>query len=469
MASREGRHTDISLRATAKSARPVSLTGMFKIRVAAALFAVCLVPHASAQGSLSRLVKVLSEIYEHYNDISDTSDDVMFAIGAAGDAYLGNPVTPPAWSTGEFVKVIRLRTKAIEELELPEFEMPLPSTGNVPTNSFDATRGELRRRNQALHAAAIELAEANAVRHSLDGAVKGVDHARKAAVTLGKLLQELQPFDFTGAIGFTGFELQTLVDPALGDQGAAVKTKRDEWIVKAKARANALENARIDLRNRLVIEANALDAQARVLRAEQDALATRKKAIDQEKRLLDELKIKIGDLQTSYDALVTQRDRERSRLSGRRSVLGSLRSEEQRLNTEIGRPYDRCPNGATFEVCDHWLSRQKWLEEKAALRKQLANVRASIQNTNQEIVAIEDAIRNLTSRISTQRVRLDEATSEHAARTTKLSAVRAKWQSDRDDFWTRAWKSRALAFADENASDQQQLATIETRIREVQQ
>ncbi len=428
-----------------------------------------LVSSVSAQTAPYRLVRILAKTIEINDEVTSHVDIFLSSVNAAGDAYLGRPVRPPGAMTDELVALTEQRTQRIKELDLPPFEAPVPSTSNVPSTSFHAIRAELRARNRALFSAVIELADGRALRDQLSEGVQRVQHARKAAATLSELLRKLAPFDLSKTIQFTWLELQTVVDAALSDQQSAVKAKRDEWIMKLRQRASALEGARLDLRNYLLIEEAALQGQALVSRSERDALAVRKVAVDREQEIVNVMKQKVADLQGEQADLINERNRERQRLNSRRSSLGSLQSQERMLNDELAKPYDLCPNGASFSSCDHRDLREQWNRRTNDLRLRLDGVRQSIRSVNREITDLAQRVSNLGNLIEAQQTRIDDAVAKHQARAAALRSTRAAWQRDFDDFTAREHRSRILLYADENTRDQRQLGQIETRIREVLQ
>jgi hypothetical protein len=339
----------------------------------------------------------------------------------------------------------------------------------VPSGSFDAMRGELRTRNRLLMAAVIELAEGRSLRDQLSEGVLRVQQARKAAKTLSDLLFRIAPFDASHAIEFTWLELTTDVDDALSNQETAVKTKRDDWLATLKQRGNTLEAARIDLRNNLLIEGLALQAQAQVARAERDALAARKAAIDQEQAIVDALLADSQQLRSEKARLVSERDALQRDRSSRQSTLASLQNEQQMLRNELAKPYNLCPNGNPLSSCDHTQLIQQWHQRVAELNRRLISVQQSIAMYEREINDLSRRIATADGRIAAPQTRIDQAVANHQARDLALRQTRAKWQTDYDDFLARERRARVILFSDENARDQQQLASIESRIREVLQ
>jgi hypothetical protein len=431
------------------------------------LLSVAVSATINAQVSLSRLAPVIAKVLRINHDVSGDVDKLLSGMNAVGDACLGRPVPPPGALAGDLVERLRQRTKNINELELPAFGAAMPSTGTVPSGSFDVMRGELRVRNRVLMAAVIELAEGRSLRDQWSEGVLRVQQARKAAKTLSDLLFNIAPFDVSHTIEFTWLELTTDVDSALSDQETAVKTKRDDWLAMLKQRGNALETARIDLRNNLLIENLALQAQAQVARAERDALAARKTAIDQEQSIVDALLADIKQLRTEKARLVGERDALQRDRSSRQSTLASLQNEQQMLRNELAKPYNLCPNGNSLTDCEHLDLKQKWQQRLADLNRRLTNVQQSIAMYEREINDLSRRIAAADGRIAAQQTRIDQAVANHQARDLALQQTRAKWQTDYDDFLAREHRARVLLYSDENARDQQQLASIEGRIREV--
>jgi hypothetical protein len=428
-----------------------------------------IVPGIGAQGPLSRLAPVLAQILRINKDVSGDVDKLLSGMNAVGDAYLGRPVQPPGSTTDEFVELTKQRTKRINDLELPSFGAPMPSTTNVPSNSFDAIRGELRTRNRMLMAAVIELAEGRSLRDQLREGVQRVQQARKAAKTLGDLLQKIAPFDVTHAIGFTWLSLTTDVDSALSDQETAIRTKRDEWLAMLKLRGTALQAARLDLHNNLLVESVALQGQALVARAERDALSARKTTIDQEQSIVDALLADIKLLRAEKARLIAERDSLQRVRSSRQSSLASLQNEQQMLRNELAKPFDLCPNRNTYQACGHPELKKQWDQRVADLNRRLSGVQQSIGNYSREINDLGKQIATADGNIASQQSRIDQAVASHQTRDAALQKTRAKWQTDYDDFLAREHRSRVILYADENARDQQQIGSIESRIQEVLQ
>lgn len=430
-----------------------------------------IVAPAGAQISLGRLGPVLGQIIRFNEEVKTNADSLLSGLNAVGDAYLGKPIQPPNASAEDLVELTKERTKRIQALQLPSVSAPMPSSGDIPTSSFDAIRGELRTRNRMLITAVVELAQGKTLRDQLGEGVQRVEKAREAARVLSELLRRVEHLDVTQSIRFTWLELTTTVDAALSDQQSAVKEKRDEWHAKMKQRANALDAARLDLRNALLVEEAALRGQAQVSRAERDDLLARKAAVDQEQGIVDALADEIAEMRAEQAQLIDERDELRRKRNSRQSSLASLESEQRMLQNELAKPYDYCPETpkAPYDRCIHTAEKRRWDRRIADLQQKLTNVQQLIRDRRSDISDLDRQISTVNGRIAAQRSRIDQAVAKHQTREAALRQTMAKWRSDFEDFLAREHRSRVLLYADENARDQQQLAQIDGRIREVLQ
>jgi hypothetical protein len=400
------------------------------------------------------------EEYERLEEINDklqeTIDWLFWALDTMGAIRANEPlpaVTVP-WPASELEQVLVKNREEVRKIAAPTFAAPLPSVGTLPTSSHDV-RPYLRVRIEALLTTGDEMVDSLQSRPMLLALAKQANTAARLVRSVSTVLEDLMKagFDISGQITYLWFNNEATYRPLLNQIEEAAGAKATAVANAVNARAAGVRTAGAQIQSALAVEDAALAAEAARLDTVAAELRERLARLDADEAALNAL---ARDIRQTEDAIADVISDSR-RLRGERSNVSRRKAQlEERIRTldrELNTPYNRCPNGKSYDQCDHQELKRAWDADQQQRRRERTATSNEVTQLNDEIRRIDGELTDNDARQGRLQRDLEGSRAQHQRDALALEAGRRQYAEDQAAALWDLWRSRATLYRDENHRD----------------
>jgi hypothetical protein len=415
--------------------------------------------------------QLLQSLYEFYDKASESLDWLAWSQEATGNISIGQAPPPSPQSPAQFQDALdRARTR-IQELQIPTFDAPLPDSGTVPTNGFDATRQAIRSRISTLLNCVSEVSDARA---SIEyfSTLEGVfENQISMLSTLSQVmfdLAEKYPIKMLAeTLVFRALDVDNSYIPFVADTLEELRAKRKAAITALDARLSEVRGAANEIKNLLAVEAidlkvsldHLLQLDADVARLQEEflkAFNARNEAaadVQRQKVLRDAAELDVAETQ--------------ERITIARMRVSQIWSNIDQVNDQIKIPY-LCPvskvDWANCNNAAHAEYKNQYQENQGHLRKELNRLRESLEDAKAVVATAMKDLSSAQATLESYERKFSKAKEILQAADSRQLEVRKELENKARFRMEEKHRLRADIFWSENQFDQSDVQAIITQL-----
>lgn len=429
---------------------------------------------ARAQFSNIDLLLKVNEAVWAVNDVISYSD---WASTAGAQLRLEYSLSPPSatphvtpsplglWNDDEFNRRLDKNTALVQNLPVPSLDSPLPTVGQVPSDSWDSMRKELQSRVTTWIEAALDIRTAKAGEELFNTLIKYTvvqeNQLRRTQDVLGEVFDTRIPLP---PVWLTSIGLEFLAFQGYISKNQALQSleqsKRDALTQAIRSRVNVLQASAGELQIALDVEHAALSAEAQRLADVEARLAQKLRDLSAAFDIISRARVRVHafelDLQQSKadlaEAISTLQNLADQRAQANRQIID--------VNNQLGRTYDLCPNHETYDDCDHEDLKQQWRNRTANLNSQRTRLLLKINSLTQQQTDANTTKVKAQNDIDSYQSQLQPLRQQLATKESEYNTALTAYRSDRSAADQDKWQSRADVYSAGNATDRSRMVSF---------